>query len=196
MPKLIFAVVSVLAILMTATMWMTTARPQNKASGTASVGGAFELTDQDGRSVTEHDLIGKPTVIFFGFTYCPDICPTTLLEMSNWMKELGSDADKLNVVFVSVDSERDTPSQLKLYLSSFDPRIRGFTGTEAQIKTITKAYRVYYKRVPLDKGDYTYDHSSVIYLMDAANKYVGLLNYKTESKEAVGALRQLASASR
>jgi len=94
------------------------------------------------------------------------VCPTTLLELTNWLKTLGRDADKLNNVFISVDSERDTPEQLKLYLSSFDPHIRGLTGNEAQIQQVTKAYRVYYKRIAQNDRGYTYDHSAVIYLMD------------------------------
>jgi hypothetical protein len=98
------------------------------------IGGAFVLTDQDGQRITEQSLLKKPSAIFFGFTSCPDICPSTLLELTNWVQALGTDADKLNVVFVSVDSEHDTPEQMKLYLSSFDPHIRGFTGTADQIK--------------------------------------------------------------
>jgi len=160
-----------------------------RASNT--IGGAFELTDQDGQHVTEKDLLGKPSVMFFGYTYCPDICPTTLLELTNWLKALGVDADKLNVVFVSVDSKRDTPEQMKLYLSSFDPRIRGFTGTAKQVEKITSEYRVYYKQVPADGGDYTYDHSALIYLMNQSGRHVGIIAPNEPEASAVAKLRKL-----
>jgi protein SCO1 len=156
------------------------------------IGGAFELTDQDGGRVTEKDLLGKPSVIFFGFTNCPDICPSTLLDVTNWLQTPGIDADKLNVIFVSVDSERDRPEQLKLYLSSFDPHIRGLTGSGAQIRQIASAYRVYYKRVPLD-GGYTYDHSAFIYLLDRNSRYVGLITYKEPAASVAAKLRALVS---
>ena len=125
----------------------------------------------------------------FGFTSCPDVCPTTL-------KTLGRDADKLNTVFISVDSERDTPEQLKLYLSSFDPHIRGLTGNEAQIQQVTKAYRVYYERIAQDDGRYTYDHSAVIYLMDKDGRYVGVLTYNEPDDSAVAKLRDLIAGGR
>jgi len=122
---------------------------------------------------------------------CPDICPSTLLELTNWLQALGSNADKLNVVFVSVDSEHDTPEQMKLYISSFDPHIRGYTGTPEQIKQIAAAYRVYYKRVPLDGGGYTYDHSAMIYLMDKNGQFVGIVTYKEPEASALAKLRAL-----
>ena len=155
------------------------------------IGGAFELTDQDGRRVTAKDLLGRPSAIFFGFTSCPDVCPSTLLELTNWLKMLGSDGDKLNTVFISVDSERDTPEHLKLYLSSFDPHIRGLTGNEAQIRQVAKAYHVYYKRMAQDDGGYTYDHSARIYLMDKDGQYVGFLTHDEPDDSAVAKLRDL-----
>jgi protein SCO1 len=173
-----------------ATAWLALP-PLQKAAAPVPIGGAFELTDQDGRRVTEKDLLGRPSAIFFGFTSCPDVCPSTLLELTNWLKTLGSDADKLHTVFISVDSERDTSEQLKLYLSSFDPYIRGLTGNEAQIRQVTKAYRVYYKRMAQDDGGYTYDHSARIYLMDKDGQYVGFLTYNEPDDSAVAKLRDL-----
>jgi protein SCO1/2 len=157
------------------------------------VGGAFALTDQDGGEVTERDLLGRPSVIFFGFTSCPDVCPSTLLEITNWLTQLGPDADRLNMVFVSVDSEHDTPARIKLYLSSFDPRIRGFVGTETQIQKMTNAYGVRYKRVARNDGGYTYSHSALIYLMDRQGRYVGFLRYEEPDTEAVATLHRLAA---
>jgi protein SCO1 len=170
--------------------WLTLP-PRVQTAAPVPIGGAFELTDQDGRRVTEKDLLGRPSAIFFGFTSCPDVCPSTLLELTNWLKMLGSDGDKLNTVFISVDSERDTPEHLKLYLSSFDPHIRGLTGNEAQIRQVAKAYHVYYKRMAQDDGGYTYDHSARIYLMDKDGQYVGFLTYNEPDDSAVAKLRDL-----
>ena len=189
-----FVIASLVGLLVgaAATAWLTLPPP----APPVPIGGAFELTDQDGRRVTEKDLLGRPSAIFFGFTSCPDVCPTTLLELTNWLKTLGRDADKLNTVFISVDSERDTPEQLKLYLSSFDPRIRGLSGNEGQIQQVTKAYRVYYERIAQDDGRYTYDHSAVIYLMDKDGRYVGVLTYNEPDDSAVAKLRDLIAGGR
>jgi protein SCO1/2 len=175
------------------TMAVLTLFPAVTRSQTPGPGGPFTLTDQDGGEVTERDLLGRPSMIFFGFTSCPDVCPSTLLDITNWLTQLGPDADKLNVVFVSVDSEYDTPARIKLYLSSFDPRIRGFVGTETQIQKITGAYGVRYKRVAQRDGGYTYSHSALIYLMDRQGRYVGFLRYEEPDTKAVAALHRLAA---
>ena len=182
------AIVAIMTALLTC--WSVTADSQTAGP---VFGGTFNLTDQDGRQVTEQDLLGKPSMVFFGFTSCPDVCPTTLLDITNWLGQLGADGDRLNVVFVSVDSERDTPEQMRLYLSSFDPRIRGFSGTEAQIRKIADGYGASYKRVSLSDGEYTYTHSVLIYLMDGQGRYVGFLRYEDPDAEAVAKLRQLIS---
>lgn len=158
----------------------------------ASIGGAFSLSDMQGRPVTERSLIGKPTAIFFGFTYCPEVCPTTLTELTAAMKELGPDADRLNVVFVSVDPQRDRPEQMRAYLSNFDPRIQGFTGTVETTAAIAKAYRIYYRKIPMPEGGYTVDHSSAIYLFDRRGRFVAPIGYGEPHERVVSALRQLA----
>lgn len=160
-------------------------------SSTIQIGGPFQLVEMNGRPVTEKTLLGKPTAIFFGFTYCPEVCPTTMAEMTAWLKALGPDADKLNVVFVSVDPERDTPEQLKLYLSNFDPRIQGFTGTPEAIARTAKAYRVYYQKVATEGGGYTLDHSSAIYLFDAQGRFVEPIGYGGPPERGLAQLRAL-----
>jgi protein SCO1 len=145
------------------------------------VGGPFELVDQDDHTVNDKTFLGRPSVIFFGYTSCPDVCPTTLMD--DWLKALGPLADKLNVLFISIDPERDTPIQLREFLSSFDPRIRGLTGTN----------RVYYKRVDESDGSYSMDHSGAIYLMDKAGNFVGPLSFQAENSVAIEKLRSLAS---
>ena len=118
----------------------------------AAIGGPFSLTDQNGRTVTDQDLKGRPFLVFFGFTHCPDICPTTMFEISEIMQKLGPDGDRVRALFITVDPERDTPAALKDYVSSFDPRIIALTGDEAAIAAVAKAYRAIYKRVPLAGG--------------------------------------------
>jgi len=166
------------------------AEPAAQSSG-VTIGGPFQLVDTDGRPVTEKALLGKPTAVFFGFTYCPEVCPTTLAEMTAALKELGRDADKLNVVFISVDPERDTPAQMKLYLSNFDPRIRGFTGSVEQVAATAKAYRIYYQKTPTEGGGYTVDHSSAVYLMDRRGRFVEPIGYGSPHERVLAQLKRL-----
>jgi protein SCO1/2 len=154
-------------------------------------GGPFRLTDQNGATVSDADLKGRPFAIFFGFTRCPEICPTTLWEMTQALQALGPDADRLKVLFVTVDPERDRPEMLQQYLQSFDSRIIGLTGSEADITAVAKAYRVYWRKVPTSDGDYTMDHSAMIYLMDAEGRFTDTIAYGTPGPERVAALRRL-----
>ncbi len=158
----------------------------------AAADDGFTLTDKNGQPVTQYNLLGKPSALFFGYTHCPSICPTTLFELSTWLKKLGPDADKLNVVFISVDSQRDTPKSMKQYLSSFDPHIRGFTGGAKRIEKITSEYHVYFKRIPLDHGDYAYDHSALIRLVDKDGHYIGIISPNDPDATALAKLRNLA----
>src|SRR5581483_3913427 len=155
----------------------------------SAIGGPFELTDQDGKKVTEANLKGQPTLIFFGFTHCPDVCPTTLFDVSEVFRALGDDK-KVAGYFVTVDPERDTPAVMKDYLQSFDPRLRGLSGTPAQIEAVEKAYRVYAKKVPTSEGDYTMDHSALVYLMDKDGRFVAPFNLKRKPEEAAADLRR------
>ena len=160
------------------------------AQQVAAIGGPFELTDQNGRTVTERDLKGRPFLVFFGFTRCPDICPTTLFEVSEIMRALGKDADRVGALFITVDPERDTPAALKDYLSSFDPHLAGLTGEPAAVAAVAKAYRVYFKKVPLDQGGYTMDHTAIVYLMDKDGRFVSPFNMKRTIEAAAADLRR------
>src|ERR1700681_1846705 len=160
-------------------------RPQ-----TAAIGGPFRLTDQDGRIVTEEDLKGRPFLVFFGFTHCPDVCPTTLFDISQIMHVLGADADRTHAVFITVDPERDTQSVLKDYLSSFDPHVLGLTGDQPAIVAVAKEYRAYFKKVPLDDGGYTMDHTAITYLMDQNGRFVSPFNLKRTPEAAAADLRR------
>jgi protein SCO1 len=156
----------------------------------ASIGGPFQLTDQAGQTVTEQNLKGKPTLIFFGFTHCPDVCPTALFEISEVLKAMGKDADRVNAYFVSVDPERDTVATMKDYLSSFDPRLKGLTGEPQAVAKLLSAYRVYAKKVPLKDGNYTMDHTALIYLMDRNGQFIAPFNLKRTPEEAARDLKR------
>jgi protein SCO1 len=150
------------------------ALPQShsQVQGQAEIGGPFSLTDQNGQHRTDADYRGHFMLVFFGFTNCPDVCPTTLAMLSDVLNKLGAKADLVVPVFISVDPARDTPAVLKSYLASFGPRFVGLTGTSDEVAKAAKAYRAYYKKVPLPGGGYTMNHSSVIYLMGPDGKFV------------------------
>lgn len=148
--------------------------PFQTSVGQALVGGHFELTDQTGKRVTEKDYRGRYMLILFGFTYCPDVCPSGLQVMSAALDQLGAKADRIQPIFISVDHERDTPKQMAEYIKSFNPRLVGLSGSAADIAQAAKAYRVYYKKVVDEKSTagFTYDHSALIYLMGPDGSYV------------------------
>ena len=156
----------------------------------AAIGGPFQLTDQAGQTVTEKNLKGRPTLIFFGFTHCPDVCPTSLFEISEVLKAMGKDADRINAYFISVDPERDTAAAMKEYLSSFDPHLKGLTGDSEAVAKVISGFRVYARKVPLKDGDYTMDHTALIYLMDRDGRFVSPFNLKRTPEEAATDLKR------
>ena len=157
----------------------------------SAVGGAFTLVAPDGRTVTNEAYLGRPHLVFFGFTHCPDVCPTKLFEISEILKATGDRGRDLRALFVTVDPERDTPEVLRSYLGSFDPRIVGLTGSREAVEGAIRAYRAYAKRVPLKDGDYTMEHTSLVYLMDGQGRFVNAFNTSLPPNEAAQAwLRQ------
>lgn len=183
------AFVAGLAIFSTA-IFLFAGRLPTPIPAPSAIGGPFRLVDQYGKVATQDDLKGKPSLIFFGFTHCPDICPTALFDMTQVFKALGRDGDRVSAFFVSVDPERDTPEILKEYLSSFDPRMRGLTGDPAAVAAMEKAYRVYSKKVPLDGGGYTMDHTALVYLMDKEGRFVAPFNLKRKPQDAAAELKR------
>lgn len=143
-------------------------------SGKALVGGPFSLTDSTGKRVTDKDYRGRDMLVFFGFTSCPDICPAGLQLIAAALDKLGPKADRITPIFITVDPERDSAAKLDEYVKHFSPRIVGLTGTPDEIAAAAKAYRVYYKKVPNNDvpGDYSMDHTGIIYLMDANGDYI------------------------
>ena len=156
----------------------------------AAIGGPFQLTNQAGQVVTDKDLRGKPTLIFFGYTHCPDVCPTSLFEISEVLRAMGKEADRVNAYFITVDPERDTAAVMKDYLSSFDPHLQGLTGDPEAVAKVLSAYRVYSRKIPLKDGDYTMDHTALIYLMDRDGHFVSPFNLKRKPEEAVADLKR------
>jgi len=177
-------------VLFSAIVFIVTGRSPAPITMSSAVGGPFKLVDQNSQPITEQDLIGHPYLVFFGFTHCPDVCPTTLFEVSEILRKLGPDAKNVRALFITVDPERDTPAVLKDYMSSFDPRVIGATGDSAAIMSVEKTFRVYAKKIPLDGGGYTMDHTAIVYLMDKAGRFVAPFNMKRRPEEAAADLKR------
>ena len=162
----------------------------NERPRTVAIGGPFQLIDQDGRTVTEQALLGRPSLVFFGYTHCPDVCPATMYDISQIMRALGPDADRARAVFITVDPERDTQPVLKDYMSSFDPHITGLTGDLDAITAVAKEYRVYFRKVATEGDDYGMDHTAITYLMDKEGRFVAPFSLKRTTEEAAADLRR------
>jgi protein SCO1/2 len=187
-PLLVFAIA---ALTLLTTLLLILPEAQQQSAGKVPIGGAFRLTSQEGKPFSDENLKGKPFVVFFGFTHCPEVCPTTLYDLTQDFAALGKDADNLQAVFITVDPARDTPELMKTYLSSFDPRIVGLSGTEEEIAAAAKAYKIYYRKVPTEGSDYTMDHSATLFLMDSKGEFYGTSNFQEPEETRRGKLRQL-----
>ena len=168
-------------------------KPEPVQQAVTPLGGPFNLISHEGKPITQDNLLGRNHAIFFGFTNCPDICPTTLLEASSWLKDLGEDGNKLDFYFFSVDPERDTPEIMKEYVTAFDPRITGITGNPEEMKKTLSAYKVYSKKVDLGDGDgdYTMDHSAFVMLFTADGSFKGTISFGENDEVALEKLRRL-----
>jgi len=164
-----------------------------KQAGKIKIGGPFELVDHWGEKVTDADFTGANTLIFFGYTFCPDVCPTTLTNLSTALDILGDDAADMNVLFISVDPERDKPEYLKDYLQHFHPAIIGLTGDPIQIKKVAKAYGVYYAKAQEDGAepdDYYMDHTALVFMMGPDGQYKAHFSHTTEPEAIVAKIRE------
>lgn len=158
-----------------------------------SVGGPFELVAPDGSAFTDAELKGTPYAIFFGFTRCPDVCPTTLSRMARLRAQLGDDGNKFRIVFVSVDPGHDTPEDIGNYVELFGTPIVGLTGSQQQIDAIVKAYHVFYEKVPVEGGDYTIDHSAGVFLMDRGGRLQSIIDHHEGEAASLAKLERLIS---
>jgi protein SCO1/2 len=183
---LLIGVGAVFALIFGAFVYFTSGKP---TTSTEAIGGPFQLTAHTGQQVTEQDFLGRPFLVFFGYTHCPDICHTTLFEMSEILRTMGPDA-KVGALFVTVDPERDTPESLKDYLSNFDPRIIGVTGPRASLDPVLREYRIFSKRAPGKDEDYSVDHTTVVYLMDKNGRFVSPFNVARRPAEAARELER------
>lgn len=161
------------------------------AGAPSDIGSSFALVDRNNKPVTPQSLKGKPYAIFFGFTRCPDVCPTALSRMAQFRKKLGADGGKFQIVFVSVDSGRDSPADVGAYVDLFGTPILGLTGSEQQIAQAAKSFRVYFQKVPVEGGDYTIDHSAFTVLMDRDGHFRSLLSDQESEASALAELRRL-----
>lgn len=155
------------------------------------IGGKFSLTDHQGNAFSDENVHGRPFAVFFGFTHCPDICPTTLFELTDRLNVLGAEAAPLAVLFVTVDPERDTADVMGEYVSAFDPRIVGLTGTSAEVDAMAKTFRAFYRKVPTGDGNYTMDHTAVVYLMGRDGRFVSTLDPHESEQIQLQKLRRL-----
>ena len=186
------AVALVAALLGWLTLEMTRAKDQ-VASGPFGV--PFELTTQDGTPITEKAFTGKPSVLFFGFTHCPEVCPTTLFELDGWLSKVDPDGSRLQAYFVTVDPERDTPELVGQYVGNVSKRITAISGEPAKVLDMVKGFRVYYRKVPLDEkkpdGDYTMDHTASVFLLDKDGRFTGTIAYGENPETAEQKLANL-----
>lgn len=175
-------------------LWQT-AKQQETALSNEPFGAPFTLTRQDGQPITEQAFRGKPTALFFGFTHCPEICPTTVYELSGWLTTVDPDKSKMQAYFVSIDPERDTPQILGTYLSNVTDRITGISGDPAKVEAMARSFKVFFKKVPTDPAkpneDYTMDHTASVFLLDRQGRFAGTIAYGENPDVAVQKLKNL-----
>ncbi|PSH65880.1 MULTISPECIES: SCO family protein [Phyllobacterium] len=189
LPLLIVAI----TLLAAAAGWITFQTSRQSASGNQGpFGTAFQLTTMNGEPITEAAFRQKPSAIFFGFTHCPDVCPTTLFELDGWLKKLGPEGKDINAYFVTVDPERDNAETLKAYVSNVSTRIVGVTGEPDKMAAMLKGYSVYARKVPGEGNDYSMDHTASIFLLDSKGGFFGTIAYGENPDTAVEKLKRLA----
>lgn len=189
-----WAAVAALALFTLAGFAWRVLAPQPATTQSADIGGPFTLVDQTGKTVTEKDLAGSPSLLFFGYTHCPDICPTTLADLTTAMGQLGGEADRIKVFFTTVDPERDTEAVMAQYAQAFDPRFHLLTGTRPQIDAMLHEYKVFSQKVG-EGDDYTMNHSAGIYLLDSKGHFAGTMSDQEGIPKMVGKMKKLIEAS-
>jgi len=192
--RLLYGVIGVLlAVLLIGAgsfLWLS-----NGPATPGAIGGPFQLESGDGKAVTDRDFRGKYLLVYFGYTFCPDVCPTTLTAVADALDKLGPLADRIRPVFITVDPKRDTPGVVKQYAAAFGPAFTGLTGTPEQIAQVARAYRVYYAEHRTGSGpnDYSMDHSSILYLMAPNGSFVAPVRADQSGDEMAANLKKLMS---
>jgi protein SCO1/2 len=180
-------------LVMTAAIGFVTFQWYQARYGGEVYGAPFTLVDQNGAEITQAAFTGHPTALFFGFTNCPEICPTTLAEMDGWLKQIGDEGKDINAYFISIDPERDTQQVMKDYVGGVSQRIVGITGEPAKVAAMAKAYGIYFKKVELDGGGYTMDHTASVLLLDRRGEFGGTIAYGESADTAIAKLKNLAA---
>jgi protein SCO1/2 len=180
-------------VVMTAAIGFVTFQWYQSRYGGEPYGGPFTLVDQDGAEITEAAFRGHPTALFFGFTNCPEICPTTLFELDGWLKQIGDAGKDIRVYFISVDPERDTPKVMKDYVTAVSQRIVGLTGEPDKVAAMTKLFGIYSQKVELETGGYTMDHTASVLLLNARGEFAGTIAYGEKTETAIAKLKRLVS---
>lgn len=184
--------VGIFVLMVAGVGWLTFDWYQQRYSG-EPFGAPFALTDQNGAEITEAAFRGHPSAVFFGFTHCPEVCPTTLFEMDGWLKKLGDEGKDIRAYFVSIDPERDTPDIMKTYVSNLSDRILGISGDPAKVHDMAKAFGIYWRKVETEGGDYTMDHTASVLLLDSKGDFAGTIGYGEDAGMALAKLKRLAA---
>jgi protein SCO1/2 len=185
-----FVLVGILVVMAAGVGWLTFDWYRQMNSSDA-YGAPFTLVDQKGTEISEAAFRGHPSAVFFGFTHCPEVCPTTLVEMDSWLKKLGDDGRDVRAYFVSIDPERDTPETLNTYVGNVSDRITGITGDPEKVAAMAKAFGIYARKVPLDGGDYTMDHTASVLLLNREGGFFGTISYGEDPDTALAKLKRL-----
>jgi protein SCO1 len=180
-------------VLMAAGVGFLTFDWYRRSAGGEAYGAPFTLVDQKGAPITEAAFRGHPSAVFFGFTHCPEVCPTTLFELDGWLKQLGDEGKDLRAYFVSVDPERDTAEIMNTYVSNVSDRITGITGEPEKVHAMAKDFGIYWRKVDLEGGDYTMDHTASVILLDSDGAFFGTIAYEENPETALAKLKRLAA---
>ncbi|MEO5322397.1 SCO family protein [Mesorhizobium sp. CC13] len=172
--------------------WLTFDWYRGQNSGQA-FGAPFALVDQKGQGITEQAFRGQPSAVFFGFTNCPEVCPTTLVELDSWLEQLGDEGKDIRAYFVTVDPERDTAEVMDKYVGNVSQRITGITGDPEKVRAMAKSFGIYLKKVPTEGGDYTMDHTASVLLLDSKGDFFGTIAYEENPTAALAKLKRLAN---
>jgi len=182
--------VGILVLMAGSVGWLTFDWYRQQNSGDA-YGAPFTLVDNRGQPITQAAFRGQPTLLYFGYTHCPEVCPTTLFELDGWLKQLGPDAKDMKAYFISIDPERDTPDVMSRYVGNFSKRIAGISGAPDKVWAMAKAFNIYFRKVPTNDGDYTMDHTASIILLDRRGDFAGTIAYGESEKAALAKLKRL-----
>jgi protein SCO1/2 len=189
--QILWVIVGLVAIGMVVLIWRQSEPEQVASTPLGTIGGPFTLAGTDGQPFASSKLSGRPAAMFFGFTHCPDVCPTTLARLARLRKQLGQGDDALSIVFVSVDPERDTPAEVGNYLKLFNTPVVGLTGSPAQVEQVKKQFGIYSRKVEQPGGGYSVDHTAAVILLDKNGQFVATLSPEEGDQVALEKLKRI-----